>query len=58
MDFWRENVHLLLQFQGKELLQGLSKISNKEMKNIVRERYENSVPNAKNLKHKKPMKMI
>lgn len=40
MDFWRENVDSLLKFQGKEILQGFGTISNKEMENLVREKYE------------------
>lgn len=40
MDFWRENVDNLLKFQGKEILQGFGTISNKEMENLVREKYE------------------
>ena len=40
MDFWRENVDLLLKFQGKEILQGFGTISNKEMESFVREKYE------------------
>lgn len=40
MDFWRENVNNLLKFQGKEILQGFGTISNKEMENLVREKYE------------------
>lgn len=31
---------LLLKFQGKEILQGFGTISNKEMENLVREKYE------------------
>lgn len=40
MDFWRENVDLLLKFQGKEILQDFGTISNKEMESFVREKYE------------------
>lgn len=40
MDFWMENVDSLLKFQGKEILQGFGTISNKEMENIVREKYK------------------
>lgn len=40
MDFWRENVDLLLQFQGKEILCGFGKISNQQMETMVREKYE------------------
>lgn len=40
MDFWKENVDNLLKFQGKEILQGFGTISNKEMENLVREKYE------------------
>lgn len=40
MDFWRQNVDSLLKFQNKELLQGLGKISNKQMQEIVSKKYE------------------
>lgn len=40
MDFWRENVDLLLKFQGKEILYGFGKISNQQMETMVREKYE------------------
>lgn len=40
MDFWRENVDSLLKFQGKDILQDFGRISNKEMENLVREKYE------------------
>ncbi len=40
MDFWRENVDLLLKFQGKEILRGFGKISNQQMETMVREKYE------------------
>lgn len=40
MDFWKENVDLLLKFQGKEILKGNGSISNEQMEQIVKERYE------------------
>lgn len=40
MDFWRENVDLLLKFQGKEILCSFGKISNQQMETMVREKYE------------------
>ena len=40
MDFWSENVDLLLKFQGKELLKDFGRISNAQMEKVVREKYE------------------
>lgn len=40
MDFWKENVDSLLEFQGKDILKGFGGISNKEMEKIVAEKYE------------------
>ena len=40
MDFWRENIDSLLEFQGKEILQGFGSISNEEMEKIVAEKYK------------------
>ncbi len=38
LDYWRNNVDLLLQFQDKEVLHGAGSISNKRMKEIVMDR--------------------
>ena len=40
MDFWRNNVNQLLEFNGFEILNNAGSISNNEMKTIVSERYE------------------
>ncbi len=40
LDFWRENVKMLLTFQGKELLMGNGSVSNAEMEEHVRSVYE------------------
>lgn len=40
LDFWRENVKMLLSFQGKELLVGNGSVSNSEMEEHVRAIYE------------------
>ena len=40
LDYWRKNVNLLLEFQGKDILQGKGSISNAQMEKIVGERYE------------------
>ena len=40
LDFWRENVKMLLSFQGKELLVGNGSVSNSEMEEHVRTIYE------------------
>ena len=40
MDFWRNNVNQLLEFNGFEILNNSGSISNNEMKEIVSERYE------------------
>ncbi len=37
--FWRENVNLLLQFQGKDILAGKGSISNKQMEQAVEQIY-------------------
>ncbi len=39
LDFWRENVKMLLTFQGKELLIGNGSVSNTEMEEHVKEVY-------------------
>ena len=39
LDFWRENVNLLLQFQGKDILKGNGSMSNAAMEKIVSQRY-------------------
>ena len=40
MQFWRENVDRLLEFNDKQVLSGAGKISNAEMEERVREIYE------------------
>ena len=40
MDFWRNNVNQLLEFNGFEILNNAGSISNNDMKVIVSERYE------------------
>lgn len=40
LDFWRENVKMLLTFQGKELLVGNGSVSNAQMEEYVRSIYE------------------
>ena len=40
MDFWRNNVNQLLEFNGFKLLNSAGSISNNDMKAIVSERYE------------------
>ena len=40
MNFWRNNVNQLLEFNGFEILNNAGSISNNEMKTIVSERYE------------------
>lgn len=40
LDFWRENVKMLLTFQGKELLMGNGSVSNAQMEEYVRSVYE------------------
>lgn len=40
LDFWRENVKMLLSFQGKELLVGNGSVSSSEMEEHVRAIYE------------------
>ena len=40
MDFWRNNVNQLLEFNGFEILNNAGSISNNDMKTIVSERYE------------------
>lgn len=40
MDFWRNNVNQLLEFNGFEILDNSGSISNNDMKAIVSERYE------------------
>ena len=40
LDFWRENVKMLLTFQGKELLVGSGSVSNADMEEYVRSIYE------------------
>ncbi|ANV97941.1 hydroxyacid dehydrogenase [Helicobacter enhydrae] len=39
MDFWRENVDLLIKFQGKELLKGNGSISQEAMESFAYEQY-------------------
>lgn len=40
LDFWCENVNMLLSFQGKEVLSGNGNISNSYMEEYVRCIYE------------------
>ncbi|MDZ8119944.1 virulence RhuM family protein [Pontiella agarivorans] len=40
LDFWRENVDRLLEFNGRAVLEGTGKISHDDMKRIVHRRYE------------------
>lgn len=40
LDFWRENVKMLLAFQGKDLLVGNGSVSNTQMEEYVRSVYE------------------
>jgi hypothetical protein len=40
LDYWRQNVDRLLEFNDKPVLQGRGKISNEKMKTLVHERYE------------------
>lgn len=40
LDFWRENVKMLLTFQGKDLLVGNGSVSNSQMEEYVRSVYE------------------
>ena len=40
LDFWRENVKMLLTFQGKELLVGNGSVSNSQMEEYVRTVYD------------------
>jgi hypothetical protein len=40
MNYWRQNVDEIIQFNERELLKGKGKISNKEMEKMVRQRYE------------------
>lgn len=40
LNFWRDNVNKLLEFQGKDLLSGSGYISNAQMEKIVASRYE------------------
>ena len=40
MDFWRNNVNQLLEFNGFKVLNNAGSISNNDMKVIVSERYE------------------
>jgi hypothetical protein len=40
MNYWRQNVDEIIQFNERELLKDKGKISNKEMEKMVRQRYE------------------
>ncbi len=40
LDYWRDNVDRLLEFQGKSVLKGSGKISNKQMEQIVGKIYD------------------
>ncbi|MGV8944922.1 MAG: virulence RhuM family protein [Lutibacter sp.] len=41
MKFWKENVDKILTFSDKEIIQGIGKISNKQMEDKVKKIYEN-----------------
>ena len=40
LDYWRQNVDRLLQFNDRPLLQGPGRVSHEEMKQVVHTRYE------------------
>lgn len=40
IDYWKENVESLLQFQGKDVLKGKGTISNEQAEAKAREEYE------------------
>lgn len=40
MDFWKNNVDRLIEFQGHEILDGNGKVSNEQMKMVAYEHYE------------------
>jgi hypothetical protein len=40
MNYWRQNVDEIIQFNERELLKNKGEISNKEMEKIVQKRYE------------------
>ena len=40
LDYWRQNVDRLLEFNGRPVLQGAGRISAEQMKGIAHERYE------------------
>lgn len=40
IDYWKENVESLLQFQGKDVLKGKGAISNEQAEAKAREEYE------------------
>lgn len=39
LDFWRNNIDRLMEFQGKDVLKGVGTVSNKQMESIVRQVY-------------------
>lgn len=47
LDFWRENVKMLLTFQGKDFLVGNGSVSNAQMEDYVRSVYEKFDANRK-----------
>ena len=40
LDFWRDNIDKLLEFQGRKILSGRENISNTQMEKMVAARYE------------------
>ncbi|MEZ5045333.1 MAG: virulence RhuM family protein [Saprospiraceae bacterium] len=50
MDFWRENVDKMLDFQDKKILQGAGSISNAQMEEQVKKSMHHSMPDGKRQK--------
>lgn len=48
LSYWRDNVDRLLEFQGKDVLRGLGRISNKQMEQIVGRIYDRFDQERKN----------
>ena len=40
MDFWRENINRIIEFNDKKVLKGNGSVSNEQMKTIVRKVYD------------------
>lgn len=40
MDFWRENIDRIIEFNDKKVLKGNGSVSNEQMKTIVRKVYD------------------